>query len=123
LPAPVSVGRFVIRATQRAWGVGVPSSRSLATATRESNVILARQRPGHGHIVIGGGLASVKASGAVYAVDNGLSHSPGQIRFRRVRFARTMEESAGLTRLRKGAGDEGEGGRLPGGQGHDYRTA
>jgi len=33
------------------------------------------------------------------------------------------EESAGLTRLRKGAGDEGEGGRLPSGQGHDYRTA
>ena len=26
-------------------------------------------------------------------------------------------------RLRKGAGDESEGGRLPGGQGHDYRTA
>src|SRR5258705_13288450 len=36
--------------------------------------------------------------------------------------ARWME-SAGLTRLRKGAGDESEGGRLPGGQGHDYRTA
>jgi hypothetical protein len=44
-------------------------------------------------------------------------------RFRRVRIARTMEESAGLARLRKGAGDESEGGRLPGGQGHDYRTA
>src|SRR6478672_7388492 len=76
-----------------------------------------------GQIVIGGGLAAVGASGAVYAVDNGLSDSPCQIRFRRVRIARTMEESAGLTRLRKGAGDEGEGGRLPGGQGHDYRTA
>src|SRR4029077_18884879 len=46
-----------------------------------------------------------------------------QIRFRRVRIARTMEGSAGLTRLRKGAGDESEGGRLPGGQGHDYRPA
>ena len=73
--------------------------------------------------VIDGGLAAVRASGAVYAVDNGLSDSPCQIRFRRVRIARTMEESAGLTRLRKGAGDESEGGRLPGGQGHDYRTA
>ena len=82
-----------------------------------------RGGPGHGHIVIGGGLAAVRASGAVYAVDNGLSDSPCQIRFRRVRIARTMEESAGLTRLRKGAGDESEGGRLPGGQGHDYRTA
>jgi hypothetical protein len=71
----------------------------------------------------GDGLAAVKASGAVYAVDNGLSDSPCQIRFRRVRIERTMEESAGLTRLRKGAGDESEGGRLPGGQGHDYRTA
>jgi hypothetical protein len=28
----------------------------------------------------------------VYAVDNGLSDSPCQIRFRRVRIARTMEE-------------------------------
>jgi hypothetical protein len=52
-----------------------------------------------------------------------LRDSPCQIRFRRVRIARTMEESAGFTRLRKGAGDESEGGRLPGGQGHDYRTA
>ena len=31
---------------------------------------------------------------AVYAVDNGLSDSPCQIRFRRVRIARTMKESA-----------------------------
>src|SRR4051794_12198789 len=60
----------------------------------------------------------VRASGAVYAVDNGLSDSPRQIRFRRVRIARTMEESAGRTRLRKEAGDECEGGRLPSGQGH-----
>src|SRR6476646_8615668 len=82
-----------------------------------------RGGPAHGHIVIVGGLAAVRASGAVYAVDNGLSDSPCQIRFRRVRIARTMEESAGLTRLRKGAGDESEGGRRPGGQGHDYRTA
>ena len=103
-------------------GVGVPSSRSLATASREE-LDSTRGGPGHGHIVIGGGLAAVRASGAVYAVDNGLSDSPCQIRFRRVRIARTMEESAGLTRLRKGAGDESEGGRLPGGQGHDYRTA
>src|SRR6476620_11218259 len=63
-------------------------------------------RPGHGHIVISGGLAAVRASGAVYAVDNGLSDSPCQIRCRRVRIARTMEESAGLTRLRKGAGGD-----------------
>jgi len=40
---------------------------------------------------IGDGLAAVKASGAVYAVDNGLSDSPCQIRFRRVRIARTMD--------------------------------
>ena len=80
----------------------------------------ARARP---HF-FGDGLAAVEASGAMYAVDNGLSDSPCQFRFRRVRIARTMEESAGLTRfLRKGAGDESEGGRLPGGQGHDYRTA
>src|ERR1700722_15765314 len=37
-PAPVGVGRFVIRAT-RERGVGVPSSRSLATATREANSV------------------------------------------------------------------------------------
>jgi hypothetical protein len=35
LPAPVGVGRFVIRATHER-GVGVPSSRSLATASREA---------------------------------------------------------------------------------------
>src|SRR5208283_5957586 len=37
-PAPVGVGRFVIRAT-RERGVGVPSSRSLATASREANSV------------------------------------------------------------------------------------
>jgi hypothetical protein len=68
-------------------------------------------------------LAAVRASGAVYAVDHGLSDSPCQIRLCRIRIARTMDKSAGPTRLRKGAGDESEGGRLPGGQGHDYRTA
>jgi hypothetical protein len=36
LRARVGVGRFVIRAT-RERGVGVPSSRSLATASREAN--------------------------------------------------------------------------------------
>ena len=35
MPAPDGVGRFVIRAT-RERGVGVPSSRSLATASREA---------------------------------------------------------------------------------------
>ena len=35
LPAPVGADRFVIRATHER-GVGVPSSRSLATATREA---------------------------------------------------------------------------------------
>jgi hypothetical protein len=40
-PAPVGVGRFVIRATHER-GVGVPSSRSLATATREANVSVRR---------------------------------------------------------------------------------
>jgi len=35
LPAPDGVGRFVIRAT-RERGVGVPSSRSLATASHEA---------------------------------------------------------------------------------------
>src|SRR5882757_10298754 len=38
LPTPVGVGRFVIRAT-RERGVGVPSSRSLATASREANSV------------------------------------------------------------------------------------
>ena len=38
LPAPVGAGRFVIRATHER-GVGVPSSRSLATATREANSV------------------------------------------------------------------------------------
>jgi len=33
---PVGVGRFVIRATHER-GVGVPSSRSLATTSREAN--------------------------------------------------------------------------------------
>ena len=36
LPAPVGAGRFVIRAT-RERGVGVPSSRSLSTASREAS--------------------------------------------------------------------------------------
>src|ERR1700757_3505322 len=36
LPSPVGVGRFVIRATHER-GVGAPSSRSLATASREAN--------------------------------------------------------------------------------------
>jgi len=35
LPAPVGARRFVIRATHER-GVGVPSSRSLATASREA---------------------------------------------------------------------------------------
>ena len=121
LPAPVGAGRFVIRATQER-GVGAPSSRSLATASHEVVKILRGAARARAHC-ISGGLAAVRASGAVYAVDNGLSDLPCQIRFRRARIARTMEESADLTRLRKGAGDESEGGRLPGGQGHDYRTA
>ena len=37
MPAPDGVGRFVIRAT-RERGVGVPSSRSLATASREATL-------------------------------------------------------------------------------------
>ena len=37
-PAPVGVGRFVIRATHER-GVGVPSSRSLPTATREATSV------------------------------------------------------------------------------------
>jgi hypothetical protein len=41
LPAPVGVGHFVIRAT-RERGVGVPSSRSLATASREANSLYGR---------------------------------------------------------------------------------
>ena len=36
MPAPVGAGRFFIRAT-RERGVGVPSSRSLATATHEAD--------------------------------------------------------------------------------------
>ena len=38
LPAPVGASRFVIRAT-RERGVGVPSSRSLSTASREANSV------------------------------------------------------------------------------------
>ena len=41
MPGPVGVGRFVIRAT-RERGVGVPSSRSLATASREASVTIRR---------------------------------------------------------------------------------
>src|ERR1700752_4655411 len=58
LPTPVGASRFVIRATHER-GVGVPPSRSLATATREATLILTRGGPGHGHIVIGGGLAAI----------------------------------------------------------------
>jgi hypothetical protein len=36
LPSPIGVGRFVIRATHER-GVGVPPSRSLATASHEAN--------------------------------------------------------------------------------------
>src|SRR6476646_11462339 len=36
LPAPYGASRFVIRATHER-GVGVPSSRSLSTASREAN--------------------------------------------------------------------------------------
>ncbi|MDT5229504.1 MAG: hypothetical protein QOJ56_31 [Mycobacterium sp.] len=43
-PAPVGVGRFVIRAT-RERGVGVPSSRSLATASREANSVYEEAPP------------------------------------------------------------------------------
>ena len=45
LPAPVGVGRFVIRATRRAW-VGVPPTQSLTTATREANSLYARRPTG-----------------------------------------------------------------------------
>ena len=42
MPTPVRVGRFVIRAT-RERGVGAPSSRSLATASHEALLRLARR--------------------------------------------------------------------------------
>ena len=38
MSAPIGVDRFVIRAT-RERGVGVPSSRSLATTSREANPV------------------------------------------------------------------------------------
>src|SRR5271168_5481933 len=41
--APVGVGRFVIRATHER-GVGVPSSRSLATASREARSFYGNNR-------------------------------------------------------------------------------
>ena len=44
LQAPVGVGRFVIRATHER-GVGLPSSRSLATASREANPVYGRCLP------------------------------------------------------------------------------
>jgi hypothetical protein len=43
-------------------------------ASREAESVY-EGRPGHGHIVIGGGLAAVRASGAVYAVER-TSDSP-----------------------------------------------
>jgi hypothetical protein len=73
----------------RAWGWRAALSE-LGAASREAKSVY-EGRPGHGHIFIDGGLAAVKASGAVYAVDNGLSDSPCQIRFRRVRIARMMD--------------------------------
>ena len=45
LPAPDGVGRFVIRATHEP-GVGVPSSRSLATAAREASESLSEATDG-----------------------------------------------------------------------------
>jgi hypothetical protein len=42
LPSPIGVGRFVIRATHER-GVGVPPSRSLATASHEAKVTLAHR--------------------------------------------------------------------------------
>src|SRR3954453_7131844 len=41
LPAPAGADRFVIRATHER-GVGVPSSRSLATASREAETSVVR---------------------------------------------------------------------------------
>src|SRR5260370_41455056 len=84
-------------------GVGVPSSRSLATASHEA-LSFYGGRPGHGHIFIGDGLAAVKASGAVYAGDNGRSDSPCQIRFRLVRIARTMDGICGSHKVEEGSG-------------------
>src|SRR5208283_2648198 len=43
LPTPVGAGRFVIRATHER-GVGVPSSRSLATASREAMSLYGNNR-------------------------------------------------------------------------------
>ena len=62
LPALVSVSRFVIRAT-RERGVGVPSSRSLATASREAINYTGRNSPpgdldvrdGHVAMIVGDG--------------------------------------------------------------------
>jgi hypothetical protein len=62
LAAPVGAGRFVIRATHER-GVGVPSSRSLATASREATSFH-EGRPGHEHIFISGGLAAVSRTRA-----------------------------------------------------------
>ena len=45
LAAPVGDRRFVIRATHER-GVGVPSSRSLATATHEATFDLSESVPG-----------------------------------------------------------------------------
>ena len=58
LPAPVGADRFVIRATHER-GVGVPSSRSLATATREAVFSL-------------GGQASTRACGVALGVNQDL---------------------------------------------------
>jgi hypothetical protein len=49
LPTTIDAGRFVIRATHER-GVGVPSSRSLATTSHEAGEIL-QGRPGHGQLV------------------------------------------------------------------------
>jgi adenylate cyclase len=76
------------------WGEAVNMASRMESHGQSGVIQISRNTIG-----LVGGLAAVGASGAVYAVDNGLSESPCQIRFRRVRIARTMEESAGFTRF------------------------
>src|SRR5690349_12768370 len=75
LPAPVDADRFVIRATHER-GVGVPSSRSLATATREASLsVVGQPRTGISASLLGSMRILACASGSPSAV-NALSTPP-----------------------------------------------
>ena len=87
MPAPVGAGRFVIRATHER-GVGVPSSRSLATASREAiSVYAGCLRMGMAHNTESGTIAEMDARSwhdfddlFDEAIDDALSSLPADLR-------------------------------------------